>query len=84
VDSPLAKPVQVVKTILSLVHQVVLFWMELIVLLEPLPVGQQPFVIRVLLGNTTNKQVKVLVKVAMRENIKTRREKHRATATMIA
>jgi hypothetical protein len=50
------------------------------VLSELTPVGHQPFVIYVILGNTTNKLVKRLVKVAMREreNTKTKREKHRA------
>ena len=51
--------------------------MQILVLVEPTPVGQQPFVICVLLGNTTNKLVKRLVKVAMRGNTKTKREKHR-------
>jgi len=76
VVNPLAKPVPAILTAL-LVHPVV-FWIQLLVLLEPLPVGQQPFVMHVVLGNTTTKQVKVLVKVAPRENTKTKREKHPA------
>ena len=58
--SPLAKHVPLVLTVL-LVPQVVLLWIQLLVVLEPMPVGQQPFVIYVLLGNTTIKQVKRLV-----------------------
>ena len=65
-----------------LVPQVV-FWIQLLVLLEPMPVAQQPFVIHVVLENTIIKQAKrlnqLLVKVAMWENTKTKREKHRAT-----
>jgi hypothetical protein len=48
-----------------------------------MPVVHQPFVIHVVLENTMIKQVKrlnqLLVKVAMWENTKTKREKHRAT-----
>ena len=77
--SPLAKHVPVVLTAL-LVPQVVHI-LQLHVLLEPMPVVQQPFVIHAVLGNTTVKQVKrlnqLLVKVAVWENTKTKREKHR-------
>ena len=80
-DSPLAKPVPVVLTAL-LVPQVV-YWIQLLVLLAPMPVEQQPFVIHVVLEDTMLKQIKrlnqLLVKVAMWENTKTKREKHRAT-----
>ena len=79
--NPLAKHVTVVLTAL-LVRQVVRI-LQLLVLLEPMPVGQLPFVIHVLLGNTTTKQVKrlnqFLVKVVLMENTKTKREKHPAT-----
>jgi len=54
-----------------------------VVLLAPMPVGQQPFVIHAVLGNTTIKQVKLLVKVAMWDNTKTKREKHRATIVLV-
>ena len=77
--SPLAKHVPVVLTAL-LVRQVVI--LQLLVLLEPMPVVQQPFVIHVVPGNTTIKQVKhlnqLLAKVALLENTKTKREKHPA------
>ena len=76
VGSPLAKHVPVVLTAL-LVRQVVRI-LQLLVLLEPMPVEQQPFVIHVVLDNTTIKQVKLLVNVAMQENTKTKLEKHRA------
>jgi len=80
VVNPLVKHVPVANTAL-LVPQVVRI-LQLLVLLEPMPVGQQPFVIHVLLGNTTIKQVKhlnqLLVKVALLENTKTKRGKHRA------
>ena len=79
--NPLAKHVPVVLTVL-LVPQVV-HTLQLLVLLEPMPVEQQLFVINVVLENTIIKQVKrlnqLLVKVAMWENTKTKREKHRAT-----
>jgi len=52
--------------------------LQLLVLLEPTPVEQQR-VIHALLGNTTNKLVKRLVKVALLGNTKTKREKHPAT-----
>ena len=65
-----------------LVPQVVRI-LQLLVLLEPMPVVQHPFVIHAVLGNTTIKQVKrlnqLLVKVARWENTKTKREKHPAT-----
>ena len=81
VDNPPAKPVPVVLTAL-LVPQVVRI-LQLLVLLEPMPVVQQPFVIHVVLGNTTIKQVKrlnqLLVKVVRWENTKTKRDKHPAT-----
>ena len=76
--NPLAKHVPVVLTAL-LVPQVVRI-LQLLVLLEPTPVGQHR-VIHVLLENTMIKPVKhlnqLLVKVALLENIKTKREKHR-------
>ena len=79
--NPLAKHVPVVLTAL-LVPQVVRI-LQLLVLLAPMPVVQQPFVIHVILGNTTIKQVKrqnqLLVKVARWENTKTKRGKHPAT-----
>jgi len=50
VDRPLAKRVPVVLTVLW-VRPVVRI-LQLLVLLEPMPVGQQPFVIHVPLGNT--------------------------------
>ena len=57
--------------------------LQLLVLLEPMQVGQQPFVIHVVLENTIIKPVKrlnqLLVKVAMWENTKTKRENHPAT-----
>ena len=62
--SPLAKHVPVVRTA-RLVPQVVHI-LKLLVLLEPMPVVQQPFVIHVLLENTTikdNKQQSLIVKV---------------------
>ena len=56
---------------------------QLLVPLEPMPVGQQPFVIHAMLGNTTIKPVKrlnqLLVKAARWENTKAKREKHRVT-----
>ena len=79
--NPLAKRVPPIRTAL-LVPQVV-FWIQQLVLLEPMPVEQQPFVIHVVLENTIIKPVKrlnqLLVKVAMLENTKTKRENHRAT-----
>ena len=75
--SPLAKHVSVVLTVL-LVRQVVHI-LQLLVLLEPMPVVQTPFVIHVVLGNIMTKQVKLLVKVVPQENTKTKRDKHRAT-----
>ena len=81
VGSPLAKHVPVV-LIALLVPQVVHI-LQLLVLLEPMPVEQQPFVIHVVRENTMLKQTKrlnqLLVKVAMWENTKTKREKHPAT-----
>ena len=81
VVNPLAKHVPVVLTAL-LVPQVVRI-LQLPVLLEPMPVEQQPFVIHVVLGNTMIKPVKRLnqlhVKIVMQENTKTKRGKHRAT-----
>ena len=78
--SPLAKHVPVVLTAL-LVRQVVRI-LQLLVLLEPMPVVQQR-ANHVVLGNTIIKPVKrlnrLLVKVAMWENTKTKREKHPAT-----
>ena len=78
---PLAKHVPVVLTAL-LVPQVARI-LQLLVLPEPLPVEQQPFVIHVVRENTTMKQIKrlnqLLVKVAMWGNTKTKREKHPAT-----
>jgi len=75
-----AKHVPVV-LIALLVHPVVRI-LQLLAPLEPMPVVHQQFVIHVLLGNTTNKQVKrlnqLLVKIALLENTKTKREKHRA------
>ena len=76
----LAKHVPVVLTA-PLVRRVVHI-LQLLVLLEPMPVGQQPFVIHAVLGNTMIKPVKrlnqLLVKVAIWENTKTKRGKHRA------
>ena len=81
VGSPLAKHVPVVITVL-LVPPVARI-LQLLVLLEPLPVEQQPFVIHVVRENTMLKQTKRLnqwlVKVAGWENTKTKRGKHRAT-----
>ena len=81
VGSPLAKHVPVVLTAL-LVRQVVRI-LQLLVLLEPMPVVQTPFVSHVVLGNIMTKQVKrlnqLLAKVALLENTKTKREKHPAT-----
>ena len=68
VDSPLVQHVPVVLTVM-LVPQVV-YWMQLLVPLEPMTVEQQPFVMYVVLDNTTNKQVKLLVKIAMWDNTK--------------
>ena len=80
--SPLATPAPVVNTAL-LVQHLVLLWIQLRVRLEPMPVEQQPCVIFAVLENTITKQVKrlnqLLVKVAPRENTKTRRGKHPAT-----
>ena len=80
VVNPLAKHVPVVLTAL-LVPQVVRI-LQLLVLSGPTPV-QQHRVIHVVLGNTMLKQVKrlnqLLVKVAIWENTKTKREKHPAT-----
>ena len=77
----LAKIVPVVFTAL-LAHPVVHI-LQLLVLLEPMPVEQQPCVIFAVLDNTMIKQVKrlnqLLVQVAMWENTKTKREKHSAT-----
>ena len=79
--SPLAKHVPVVLTAL-LVRQVVRI-LQLLVPLEPMPVVLRAFVVHVVLDNTMIKQVKRLnqwlVKVAMWENTKTKREKHPAT-----
>jgi hypothetical protein len=84
VGRPFAKHVPVVLTAL-LVHQVVHI-LQLIVLLEPMPVVQHR-VIHVVLENTMLKQVKRLnqwlVKVAMWENTKTKREKHPATTIVL-
>jgi len=81
VGNPLAKHVPMVLTAL-LVPQVVHI-PQLLVLLEPMPVVQTPFVIHVVLENTIIKPIKrlnqLLVKVAMWENTKTKREKHPAT-----
>ena len=78
--NPLAKHVPVVLTAL-LVRQVVRI-LQLLVLLEPLPVVQHR-VIHVVLENTMIRQVKhlnqLLVKVARWENTKTKREKPLAT-----
>jgi len=52
VGSPLAKHVPLVLTVL-LVPQVVLLWIQLLVVLEPMPVVLRAFVMHVLLGNTT-------------------------------
>ena len=80
VINPLAKHVPVVLTVL-LVPQVVRI-LQLLVLLEPMPVVQHR-VIHVVRENTMLKQVKrlnqLLVKVAMWENTKTMRDKHPAT-----
>ena len=80
VVNPLAKHVPVVLTAL-LVPQVVRI-LQLLVLLGPMQVEQQPFVIHAVLENTTIKPVKrpnqLLVKVATWENTKTKREKHPA------
>jgi len=73
----LVKVVPVVLTAL-LAHPVVRI-LQLLVLLEPMPVEQQPFVIYVVLGNIMTKQVKRLVRIVPRENTKTKREKHPAT-----
>ena len=51
VDNPLAKHVPVVLT--ALLVPPVVYWIQLLVLLAPMPVGRQPFVIHVLLENTT-------------------------------
>ena len=81
VGNPLAKHVPVV-LIALLVRQVVRI-LQLLVLLEPMPVVQRPFVIHAVLGNTMITPVKRLnqlhVKIVMRENTKTKREKHPAT-----
>ena len=81
VVNPRAKHVPLVLTAL-LVPQVVHI-LQLLVLLEPMQVGQQLCVIHVVLGNTTIKQVKrlnqLLVKVVLLENTKTKKEKHPAT-----
>jgi hypothetical protein len=86
VGNPLAKHVPLVITAL-LVPQVVYHILQLLVPLEPMPVERQPFVIHVVRENTTTKQVKRLnqwlVKVAMWENTKTRREKHPATTIVL-
>ena len=72
--SPSAKHVPVVLTAL-LVHSTVVRILQLLAPLEPMPVGQLPFVIHAVLGNTTNKQAKrlnrLLVKVALLDNTKT-------------
>ena len=81
VDSPLVQHVPVVLTVM-LVPQVV-YWMQLLVPLEPMTVEQQPFVIYVVLGNIMTKQVKRLVRIVPRENTKTKREKHRATMIVL-
>ena len=77
---PLANPVPVVLTAL-LVPQVV-YWIQLRVRLEPMPVVLRAFVMHVVLESTTVKPVKRpnqwLVKVAPRENTKTKRGKHPA------
>ena len=84
VVNPLAKHVPVVLTAL-LVPQVVRI-LQLPVLLEPMPVVQHR-VIHVLLENTMIKQVKrlnqLLAKVAMRENTKMKRGKHRANNVLL-
>ena len=58
-----------------LVHSTVVRILQLLAPLEPMPVGQLPFVIHAVLGNTTNKQAKrlnrLLVKVALLDNTKT-------------
>jgi hypothetical protein len=86
VVNPLAKHVPVIPSAL-LVPQVV-YWIQLLVLLEPMPVEQQPFVIHVVRENTMLKQTKrlnqLVVKVAMQENTRTKRGKHRATTIVSA
>ncbi len=76
---PRAKHVQVaslVKPVLAVVHS-----MTRVVQKVPIPVILRPFVIYVVLVNIMTKQAKylnqLLVKVAMRENIKTKRGNHR-------
>jgi hypothetical protein len=81
VGSPLAKHVPVVLTVL-LVPQAVHI-LQLLVPLEPMPVVLRAFVLHVVRENTMIKQVKhlnqLLVKVAVPENIKMKKGKHRAT-----
>jgi len=79
-DNPFAKHVPTVLTAL-LVRQVVRI-LRLLVPLVPMPVVQQR-VLPVVLGNTMTKPIKrlnqLLVKVALLDNTKTKREKHPAT-----
>ena len=78
-DSPRANHVQAIRTALPVPP--VAHSMPPVVQTVPTPVVQRPFVIRVVLESTTIKQVnrlnQLLVNVAMWENIKTKREKHR-------
>ena len=75
VVNPLAKHVPAIRTAL-LVRPVVSI-LQLLVLSEPMPVVQHR-ANHAVLGNTTIKPVKRLVKVALLENTKTKRGKHRA------
>ena len=78
VANPLAKHVPVVLKVLLV--PLVVHIPQLLVLLEPMPVEHQPFVIFAVLDNTMIKQVKrlnqLLVKAAKWENTKTKKEKH--------
>ena len=77
----IVKHVPVVLTAL-LVPQVVHI-LQLLVLLEPMPVVLRAFVIHVVLENTMIKQVKMFVNVALQESIKTNRGKHHATTIVL-
>ena len=74
--NPLVNHVTAIRTALPVPP--VVHILPLLVLLEPMPVVQHR-VSHVVVANTTINQDKLLVKIAIRGNTKTKWEKHRAT-----
>ena len=58
--------------------------MQLLVLLEPMPAERQPFVMFVVLEDTTIKQVKLLAKVAMQEKENTKTKLGKCSARLVS